>query len=200
MSVDKNKNVTYHFSKQRMLPALKPAAIAVTAPWEEFRMEKNQILSQEEKTTKIFWLEISFCVWLAIIFWYLTTFFVFFSRNSYVSWLLACLFGAVPQGYLRGYVLGLSSQGVRQIKQNSQLWGCCFFSVDIPESHLVGPWWMGQCGDLCVTCEGAPGSLPSPCKALVSASTLFKTPLLNKEAQLDLLGWWRNLHWIKNSK
>ena len=30
-------------------------------------------------------------------------------RNSYVSWLLACLFGAVPQGYLRGYVLGLSS-------------------------------------------------------------------------------------------
>ena len=121
-------------------------------------------------------------------------------RNSYVSWLLACLFGAVPQGYLRGYVLGLSSQGVRQIKQNSQLWGCCFFSVDIPESHLVGPWWMGQCGDLCVTCEGAPGSLPSPCKALVSASTLFKTPLLNKEAQLDLLGWWRNLHWIKNSK
>lgn len=30
MSVDKNKNVTYHFSKQRMLPTLKTAAIAIT--------------------------------------------------------------------------------------------------------------------------------------------------------------------------
>ena len=55
MSVDKNKNVTYHFSKLRMLPTLKPAAIAITpAPWEEFRMGKTRILALDEKTTKIF--------------------------------------------------------------------------------------------------------------------------------------------------
>lgn len=81
MSVDKNKNVTLPFHKQRMLPALKPAShCSHCTLWEEFRMEKPDTIPRGEITT-IFWLEISFCVWLAMIFWYLTTFFVFFSKT-----------------------------------------------------------------------------------------------------------------------
>ena len=42
-------------------------------------------------------------------------------KTPYISWLLLYLFGAAPQR---------SPQEVHQIKYNSQLLGCAFFSVD----------------------------------------------------------------------
>ena len=47
-------------------------------------------------------------------------------KNSYISWLLPCLFRAIPYNYLRGCVLGLIPWFCRWIKHNSQLLGWAF--------------------------------------------------------------------------
>lgn len=48
-------------------------------------------------------------------------------RNPYGFWLLPFFFRAVPQSYLRSYILGLSPQNVCWIKCVSQLSGWFFF-------------------------------------------------------------------------
>ena len=48
-------------------------------------------------------------------------------KSSYILWLLAYLFGAVPQSYLRGCLPGYSPQQGPQIKLNLQLLHCAFF-------------------------------------------------------------------------
>ena len=49
-------------------------------------------------------------LWLVVIFWCVTIFFFFCSRNSYISRLLPYLFRRAPQSYLRGCLLGYSPQ------------------------------------------------------------------------------------------
>ena len=66
-------------------------------------------------------------LWLAIIVWCLTTCFIFFQQTLLYTWLFPYLFRTVPQGYLRGCLLGDSSQLGPQIKHNSQLSGCVDF-------------------------------------------------------------------------
>ena len=48
-------------------------------------------------------------------------------KNSYLPWLLAYLFGAVPQSYLRGCIPAYILSFVHQIKHNSQLFSCALF-------------------------------------------------------------------------
>ena len=48
-------------------------------------------------------------------------------KHPHISWLLPYLFGALPQGYLRGCLPALSPQKVCQIKHNSKLLGSAFF-------------------------------------------------------------------------
>ena len=54
----------------------------------------------------------------------------FCCKSCYMYCFLTYLFGAVPQSYLRGCLLGLRLQKFHWIKHNSQLLGCAFFSVD----------------------------------------------------------------------
>ena len=55
---------------------------------------------------------------------FLVFLFCFVCRNS---WLLSYLFGTEPLSYLRGCLLGLSSQEVCQIRHNCQTLCCTFF-------------------------------------------------------------------------
>ena len=103
-------NVTFH------------QAISRHAPWWKFRMEKSRILvynkinmkgiisvvqtlaSAHTQKSSILFLNFSMSLFWqsAAIFWL----HFFFSKSSYMSWLLPYLFGTVPQSFPRGCLLG----------------------------------------------------------------------------------------------
>ena len=61
-------------------------------------------------------------------------------KNACISWLPCLSLQSNPSEHLRGCVLGLSPQNVLQIKHNSQLLGCAFFSVDRGITHFPHGW------------------------------------------------------------
>ena len=66
-------------------------------------------------------------------------------KNSSISWFLPYLFRTVPQSYLRGYLLHLSTQYVLQIKHSSPLLSCAFFVQLIRFSSNLIPTSRGTC-------------------------------------------------------
>ena len=64
----------------------------------------------------------------------------FCCKSSKMPWLPACLFGGVPQSYLRGSSSGFSPQCVQWIKPNSQLTRCAFCQLPLESWDLHMTW------------------------------------------------------------
>lgn len=140
-----------------------------------------------------------YCIFLFIILRYLISLTVIFWCSDYLVFaakLLPYLFGVVPWSYLRGYLLGASSQKGHWIKCNSQFLGCVYFSVKGEMSPT-------DCGiDVLWTCKvrkgGALGAPLNPrCQRLLTKMqmTSFQSEMYFSKGEVSTSQSQSMLHW-----
>ena len=135
--------VTYHFSRQRVLAAA-TAATSSCVPWVDSGWRKQDtgprqlrctskewfqwaqtLSSPPPKNTKFINLRYVFSLSNSNLLMFQLP--GFCCQDSYISWFLPYLFRTIPQSYLRGSLLSLIPQCVRQVKHNPQLLDGAFF-------------------------------------------------------------------------